>query len=241
VFSKLMPREVAFFDYFDKQSDTINEGCRALLDLLENYSDVTEKAKRIKAIEHNGDTITHDCLARLHQTFITPIDRDDIHRLITRMDDILDYAEAVSQRLSIYEIDKIPEEAKQLAKTLVFGAERMGKAIHGLRNMRNSPQILAECIEINRIENEADTILRNAVGALFKSQKDPLYVMKSKTSATKMMTIATTRVVVSMAVRRARGRCPRAYSPRPHTCRSRIRGARRAPSTSSRRADLSAT
>ena len=178
--SRLMPREVAFFDYFEKQSEKILEGCKALQDLLENYTDVLEKAKRIKAIEHDGDTITHDCLARLHQTFITPLDRDDIHRLITRMDDILDFTEAVSQRLSIYEIDKIPDEAKALAKTLVFGVERMGKAIKLLRNMRNSPQILAECIEINRIENEADTILRNAVGALFKSQRDPLYVMKWK-------------------------------------------------------------
>lgn len=181
VLSKLMPREVAFFDYFEKMSDTIVEGAKALQDLLVDYTDVVEKAKRIKAIEHNGDTITHECIERLHQTFITPIDRDDIHRLITRMDDILDYAEAVSQRLSIYEIDAIPDEAKQLARTLLFGCERMGNAVRGLRNMRNAPQILAECIEINRIENEADTILRNAVGALFKSHKsDPLYVIKWK-------------------------------------------------------------
>src|SRR5687767_2649957 len=175
-----MPREVAFFDYFEKQSDKILEGCKAVQDLLENYVDVVEKAKRIKAIEHEGDTITHECIERLHTTFITPIDRDDIHRLITKMDDILDLTEAVSQRLSIYEIDKIPDEAKQLARTLVFGVDRMGKAIRGLRNMRNAPQILAECIEINRIENEADTILRNAVGKLFKHEKDPLTVMKWK-------------------------------------------------------------
>ena len=176
-----MPREVAFFDYFEKQSDTIVEGCKALQDLLDNYVDVAEKTKRIKAIEHNGDTITHDCLNRLHQTFITPLDRDDIHRLITRMDDILDLTEAVSQRLGIYEIDAIPPEAKSLAKVLVFGTERLGKAVRLLRNMRNSPQILAECIEINRIENEADSILRDAVAGLFKSHKnDPLYVIKWK-------------------------------------------------------------
>jgi predicted phosphate transport protein (TIGR00153 family) len=181
VFEKLMPREVAFFDYFEKQADTIVEGCKALNDLLENYTNVLEKAKHIKAIEHNGDTITHDCLNRLHQTFITPLDRDDIHRLITRMDDILDLTEAVSQRLSIYEIDAIPDHAKALAKVLVFGTERLAKAVRLLRNMRNSPQILAECIEINRIENEADGLLRDAVGALFKSHKqDPLYVIKWK-------------------------------------------------------------
>ena len=179
--SKLMPREVAFFDYFEKQSDTIVEGCKALVELFENYTDVPDKTKHIKDIEHKGDSITHECLERLHQTFITPIDRDDIHRLITRMDDILDHAEAVSQRLSIYEIDAIPEDAKQLARVLVFGCERMGKAVRGLRNMRNAPQILAECIEINRIENEADALLREAVAKLFKSHSsDPLYVIKWK-------------------------------------------------------------
>ena len=175
-----MPREVAFFDYFERQSDKILEGCRALLDLLENYGDVTEKAKRIKAIEHEGDTITHECIEQLHKTFITPIDREDIHRLISKMDDILDLTEAVSQRLSLYDIQKTTEESRQLAKVLVFGVERMGKAVRGLRNMKNAPQVLAECIEVNRIENEADALLRAAVSKLFKTEKDPLTVMKWK-------------------------------------------------------------
>jgi len=180
LFQRLLPRDVSFYDFFDKQADKIIEGCKAVQDLLENYTDVVEKAKRIKAIEHEGDTITHECIEKLHTTFITPIDRDDIHRLITKMDDILDLTEAVSQRLSIYEIDTIHDEAKQLAKTLVFGAERMAKAVRGLRDLKSAPSILAECIEINRIENEADTILRNAVGKLFRTEKDPLTVMKWK-------------------------------------------------------------
>lgn len=180
MFEKLMPRQVEFFDFFDRQTEKILEGCRAVQDLLENYVDVVDKAKRIKAIEHEGDLITHQCIEALHKTFITPIERENIHELITKMDDILDLTEAVSQRLSIYEIDSIREEAKQLSKVLVFGAERVGKAVKGLRDMKNAPQILAECIEINRIENEADTILRNAVGKLFKTEKDPLTVIKWK-------------------------------------------------------------
>jgi predicted phosphate transport protein (TIGR00153 family) len=180
MFEKLMPREVAFFDYFDRQADKILEGCKALQEMLENYTDVLAKAKRIKAIEHEGDVITHECVEQLHKTFITPLDREDILRLISKMDDILDLTEAVSQRLSVYEIDSTTDESRQLAKVLVFGVERMGKAVRGLRNMKNAPQILAECIEINRIENEADTILRNAVGKLFKTEKDPLTVMKWK-------------------------------------------------------------
>jgi predicted phosphate transport protein (TIGR00153 family) len=175
-----MPRQMEFFDFFDKQALKIIEGCKALADLLENYVDVVEKAKRIKAIEHEGDVITHHVIEMLHKTFITPLDREDIHRLISKMDDILDLTEAVSQRLSIYEIHSVPEEAKQLAKVLIFGVERMANAVRGLRDMKNAPQILAECIEINRIENEADTILRAAVGKLFKTEKDPLTVMKWK-------------------------------------------------------------
>ena len=175
-----MPRKMAFFDFFDHHAEKIIEGCRALSDLLENYVDVNDKAKRIKAIEHEGDVITHQCIEMLHKQFITPIEREDIHRLISRMDDILDLTEAVSQRLSIYEVTSVPDEAKQLGRVLIFGVERMAKAVKGLRDMKNAPQILAECIEINRIENEADTILRAAIGKLFKTEKDPLTVMKWK-------------------------------------------------------------
>ncbi len=175
-----MPRKMAFFDFFDHQAEKIIEGCKALSDLLENYVDVTDKAKRIKAIEHEGDVITHQCIEMLHKQFITPLEREDIHRLISRMDDILDLTEAVSQRLSIYEVTSVPDEAKQLGRVLIFGVERMAKAVKGLRDMKNAPQILAECIEINRIENEADTILRAAIGKLFKTEKDPLTVMKWK-------------------------------------------------------------
>jgi uncharacterized protein len=180
VLEKLMPRQVEFFDFFDRQAEKIIEGCKGLTDLLENFVEVVDKAKRLKAIEHEGDLITHQCIEMLHKTFITPLDREDIHRLISKMDDILDLTEAVSQRLSIYEITSIPAEAKQLGNVLIASAERVSKAVHGLRDMKNAPQILVECIEINRLENEADTLLRTAVGNLFKREKDPLTVMKWK-------------------------------------------------------------
>src|SRR4051812_43358873 len=107
MFEKLMPRQAQFFDFFDNQALKIIEGCKALADLLENYVDVVEKAKRIKQIEHEGDVITHNCIELLHKQFITPLEREDIHRLISKMDDILDLTEAVSQRLSIYEVTTI--------------------------------------------------------------------------------------------------------------------------------------
>jgi predicted phosphate transport protein (TIGR00153 family) len=175
-----MPRQVIFFDYFEQMAEKIMEGCRAMLDLLENCTNVAEKARRIKAIEHEGDLITHECIEELHRTFITPIDRDSIHRLISRMDDILDLTEAVSDRVYVYGVSEPTEEARELARVLLISVEQVGKAVRGLRNMKNARQILAECVEINRLENEADTLLRAAVGKLFRTERDPLSVMKWK-------------------------------------------------------------
>jgi uncharacterized protein len=180
VLQRFMPRQVIFFDYFEQMADKITEGCRALLELLEDCTNVAEKARRIKAIEHEGDLITHECIEELHRTFITPIDRDSIHRLISRMDDILDLIEAVSERMSLYDVGAPTPEAQELTRVLLISCEQVGKAVRGLRNMKNARSILAECIEINRLENEADTLLRAAVGKLFRSEGDPLSVMKWK-------------------------------------------------------------
>lgn len=177
---RLMPRQVVFFDYFDQMAAKTLEGCRALVDMLDDFTAVPEKARRIKAIEHEGDTITHECIEELHKTFITPIDRDSIHRLITRMDDILDLIESVAERLSLYDIDAPTEEFRQLGRVLLMSVEQVGKAVRGLRNMKNAREIQAECVEINRLENEADALLRVAVGQLFRSAQDPLTVMKWK-------------------------------------------------------------
>jgi predicted phosphate transport protein (TIGR00153 family) len=175
-----MPKEIAFFDYFERMAAKILEGCQAVLELLDDCTNVAEKARRIKVIEHEGDLITHQCIEMLHKTFITPFDRDSIHRLITKMDDILDLAEAVSDRVSVYEMTAPTEEARQLARVLVFSVEEVSKAVSGLRSMKNAQGILAQCVEINRLENEADTLLRVAVGKLFKTERDPLAVMKWK-------------------------------------------------------------
>lgn len=177
---RLMPRQVAFFDYFDRMAEKTLEGAKALVELIEDFSGIAEKSRRIKTIEHEGDTITHECIEELHRTFITPIDRDSIHRLITRMDDILDFIESVAERVNLYEIDAPTDEFRQLGRVLHASVEQVGKAVRGLRNMRNAREILAECVEINRLENEADALLRMAVGRLFRSSTDPLTVMKWK-------------------------------------------------------------
>ncbi|MBU6281004.1 DUF47 family protein [bacterium] len=175
-----MPRQVAFFDYFDRMAAKALEGSRALLEMLEVFDDVPERAGRIKTIEHEGDMITHECIEELHKTFITPIDRDSIHRLVTRMDDVLDLIESVAQRMALYEVGKPTPESVGLARVLLLSVEQVGKAVRGLRDMKNAREIQAECVEINRLENEADTLLRLAVGGLFRDEKDPLTVMKWK-------------------------------------------------------------
>lgn len=177
---RLMPRQVIFFDYFDQMADKILEGCKALLDLVQDCTNAVEKARRIKTIEHEGDLITHECINELHRTFITPIDRDSIHTLITRMDDILDLVESVSDRVGLYEVTACNDEALQLARVLLLGVEQVGKAVRGLRNMKNAKSILIDCVEINRLENEADTLLRVAVGKLFRTETDPITLMKWK-------------------------------------------------------------
>lgn len=180
MFERLMPRQVAFFDYFDRMAAKALEGSRALLEMLEVFDDVPERAGRIKTIEHEGDMITHECIEELHKTFITPIDRDSIHRLVTRMDDVLDLIESVAQRMALYEVGKPTPESVGLARVLLLSVEQVGKAVRGLRDMKNAREIQAECVEINRLENEADTLLRLAVGGLFRDEKDPLTVMKWK-------------------------------------------------------------
>jgi uncharacterized protein len=177
---RLLPRETSYFDQFEQQGRKTVEGCRALLDLLDNLGDVPARAKHIKQIEEECDTITHGVVASLHKTFITPIDRNDIYRLITKMDDVMDFVDAVAERLSLYQISTGGEELRDLAVTLLACAERVLEAVTGLRNLKNSDLILEKCVEINRLENVADGQLRHSLAKLFRDEKDPIAVIKWK-------------------------------------------------------------
>jgi len=180
MFGRLLPRETSFFDFFEQHAALTVEGSREFLSLVSTGANVGAKAKRIKEIEHETDVITHNCVEALHKTFITPIERDDIHRLITRMDDIMDFVEAAAERISLYEIRVMTPEVKDLADVLVRAAEEVEKALRGLRDMRNAKDVVKRCIDINRLENEADAILRIAVARLFREERDPNTVIKWK-------------------------------------------------------------
>ncbi|MGH7573012.1 MAG: DUF47 domain-containing protein [Gemmatimonadota bacterium] len=177
---KLMPRETDFFDYFERHAATTVQGCRELLDMATTGGDFETRAKRIKDLEHEADSITHDCNEALHTTFITPIDRDSIHTLISRMDDIMDFVETVSDQCVLYNIDRMTPDARELAEVLVEATLQLEEALKGLRDMKNARAISERCIDVNRLENRGDEILRKAVARLFDEEKDPISIIKWK-------------------------------------------------------------
>ena len=138
------------------------------------------KCRRISDIEHETDTITHRCVEALHKTFITPIDRDSIHRLITRMDDVMDFVEAAAERLELYELVVMTNDVRDLADVLNRTAAQVEVAVRGLRSLNDPQATLKLCIDINRLENEADAILRLALARMFKEVKNPIEIIKWK-------------------------------------------------------------
>ena len=176
----LLPREEAFFGDFERHAAKTVEGCRAFLEAVESAHDCATVSPRIKAIESECDHITHGVVARLHRTFITPIDRNDIFRLISKMDDVMDFVEAAAQRLQLYGIHASTPELAGLARTLFSGAERVLEALSGMRDMKHPKLVLEKCVEIHRLENEADAQLRAAVAKLLKEARDPIFVIKWK-------------------------------------------------------------
>ena len=177
---RLLPHDASFFAHFEQQGKKTVEGCRAFLEMVEQPGDLERRAERVKQIEHECDEITHAVVEALHKTFITPIDRNDIYRLITKMDDIMDFVEAAADRLALYEIPTMTKEVAELARCLVDSAEHVLSAVSGIRDLGKPNGILQHCIEINRLENVADGILRGALARLFREQKDPIAVIKWK-------------------------------------------------------------
>lgn len=177
---KLMPRADDFFGDFEKQTTQVVEGVRLLKQLLDDFTDVASKVRAIKDVEHLGDDITHRAFERLYTQFITPLDRSAIHQLVSRIDDVLDLADAAAERLGLYDVGPVIPEARELAGVLLAQVRKMQEMVRALRNLKDAERILAACREINSLENQADTLLRTALAKLFKSGADALTVMKWK-------------------------------------------------------------
>ena len=176
----LLPRDEEFFGLFERHAALTVEGAKEMQRLVQGDQNIRTRAARIKEIEHETDVITHTCVERLHRTFITPFDRDDIHRLITRMDDVMDYIDSAAIAVVLYELTEMTPPARELADVLVRSTESVAVAVSGLKNVKQSKAILDACIEVNRLENEGDEILRSALAELFRGAKDPLLVLKWK-------------------------------------------------------------
>lgn len=176
----LLPREACFFDYFEAHAAKTVEGCQLFLDLATGRGDVPALCAKIKEVESACDQVTHDTVASLHRVFITPLDRNDIHRLISKMDDIMDLVEGAARSIDIYQIRQPSAELATMADTLLASARKVQEAVKGLRDLKHAPAILECCVEINRLENESDRQLSDAISHLLQATKDPITVIKWK-------------------------------------------------------------
>lgn len=177
---RLFPREETFLPQFARGAEVIVEAARVLDALAASPVLDDERAVRIKQLEHQGDQIAHETFDLLNRTWITPIDREDIHVLVRNLDDVLDYIDAAAARIVLYRIASTTPELKKITSIIVQSAEAIQKAMALLSDLKHSKQILEACVEINRLENEADTVAQIAIGRLFAEAKDPIEVMKWK-------------------------------------------------------------
>ncbi|HEV8662406.1 MAG TPA: DUF47 domain-containing protein [Candidatus Methylomirabilis sp.] len=174
---RLIPREEKFFDLFEQAAGNILAGAQALEQLIEAGGSDPAAVQKVEDLEHQGDRITHEIIRKLHRSFITPIDREDIHGLTKALDDCLDLIWAVAARTSLFRITETPPEARRLARLIADSCGELTKAIRALREMRD---MIPSCVEIHRLENEADDLARAAIARLFEGGHSPIDVIKWK-------------------------------------------------------------
>ncbi|MGH8673673.1 MAG: DUF47 domain-containing protein, partial [Burkholderiales bacterium] len=168
MFGRLMPREGRFFELFNAHAERIAEGSRELAAMITTFRELEAHAQHIDGAERAADKITHEAITLLHKTFITPFDRDQIHQLITAMDDILDLMQDVAESVVLFDIRTITPEAKQLAEICQMCCERVKAAVSLLTNIKQAEAIHKTCQEIDRLESDADRVLRSALSKLFR-------------------------------------------------------------------------
>jgi uncharacterized protein len=175
--SVLAPRDREFFDLFEEAGGNILRAAGLLEELLKDFPERSELARDILICEQDGDRITHDIIQRLNQTFVTPIDRDDIYALASALDDVVDYTEEVADYLGLYKIEAPMEQAQSLARVLHACARQIAEAMPRLRGFKD---IAHYTVEINRLENDGDRIAREAIASLFDNGIDPMVVIRWK-------------------------------------------------------------
>ncbi|UCV27318.1 DUF47 domain-containing protein [Ferribacterium limneticum] len=184
MFGRLMPKEGKYFDLFNSHADLIAQGGKALSNLIAALVDQPELAAKfaeeVDELERKADAITHDTLSQLHTSFITPFDRDEIHQLINGMDDILDIMQDVAESISLYDIRRVPQDAKAMAVVTENCCVCVQSVVKLLHSMDNAPAILKLCHQIDALESEADRSLRGAMSKIFREEPDVREVIKLK-------------------------------------------------------------
>ncbi|MBN2517955.1 MAG: DUF47 domain-containing protein [Candidatus Altiarchaeota archaeon] len=175
----IIPRDKRFFDMADRQSEKVREGVLILHEMLHDSDGIDEKCARLREVEHEADMIVHDIFHELNKTFITPIDREDISNLTSRLDDIIDCAFVASKRIQLYDIDTPTREMKELSQCLVTAIDHIVGALSEMRRLKNTKEMKEFCIHINSLENQADEIMTTALSKLFK-EKDAIRIIQLK-------------------------------------------------------------
>jgi predicted phosphate transport protein (TIGR00153 family) len=181
--SVLMPRERHFFTLFNRHASLVVRGSKALTDMLGAYTDNGKREEwiaKIGEIEHAADDVTRETVSLMHTTFVTPFDRDQINRLISRMDDILDLIQDTAESMLLYDVHHVTPEATHLANLIDLCAGRVQSAVGLLSSMDNGPEILKVCQEIDVLESDADRVMRAAISRLFREEQDVRELIKLK-------------------------------------------------------------
>jgi len=181
--SALMPHEPRFFALFNRHAELIVEGGHAVSELVRDYADLGRRAaliERINEVERSADKVTYETVSVLHSTFITPFDRNDIHRLISGMDDILDLIQDAAESMHLFDIQTLPPESPQMARLLETCCEKVKAAVALLDSMDNAPRALALAQEIDILESDADAIMRKGISTLFREEQDVRQLIKHK-------------------------------------------------------------
>jgi predicted phosphate transport protein (TIGR00153 family) len=174
---RLIPHDAEFFELFAELSGYLTEGAKLLRGILEDPRDLSMRVEQVQAVEHKGDRATHAIITKLNQSFITPFDREDIHRLASSLDDVLDFTNAAANRLVMYKISDPPADAAELAGLIVLQSEELAR---GVSVLEKNGAVMKHCEEVNRLEDEADHLSRRAIARLFESEKDPIRLIKMK-------------------------------------------------------------
>jgi predicted phosphate transport protein (TIGR00153 family) len=176
---RLFHRGDAFFGRFEQSANNAHQGVRLLRDLMNDFVDVPAKVQAIKDLEHANDRVTHELADQLNRHFVTPLDREDIHLLSSRLDDVMDLADATASRVLLYRLQAIRPDAQALADVLVDATAMLKEAVGHLRNISKArDQILHACVEVNTYENQGDLLYQHGLAELFESGTSPIEIIK---------------------------------------------------------------